>query len=65
MPDPSPLELAERERTLVIELLEREIPGLHEEIHHTDDWRYREALKEKKQASLALLAKLRRSAAMQ
>jgi hypothetical protein len=65
MPDPIPLKLAEREWTLIIELLEREIPGLYEEIHHTDDWRYRQALKEKKQASLALLAKLRRSAAVQ
>jgi hypothetical protein len=58
MPDPISLELAEREWTLIIELLEREIPGLREEIHHTDDWRYRDALKEKKQASLALLVKL-------
>jgi hypothetical protein len=59
MPDTVTLELAERERALLIELLEEEIPGLHEEIHHTDDWRYRQALKEEKKASLVLLVKLR------
>jgi hypothetical protein len=53
------LNLTENERSLVINLLEEGIPGLREEIRHTDDRHYREDLKEKEKASLALLAKLR------
>jgi hypothetical protein len=52
-------DLTESERSLIINLLEEEIPGLQEEIRHTDDWRYREGLKERKKTSLDLLAKLR------
>jgi hypothetical protein len=52
-------DLTENERSLIIALLEEGIPGLQEEIRHTDDWRYREDLKERKKTSLALLAKLR------
>jgi hypothetical protein len=53
------LKLTKSERSLIINLLEEEIPGLREEIRHTDDWHYREDLKEKKKTSLNLLAKLR------
>jgi hypothetical protein len=58
MPDSITLKLTEHERSLIIDLLKEEIPGLQEEIRHTDTWQYREELKEKKNASLALLAKL-------
>jgi hypothetical protein len=53
------LNLTENECSLVIELLEEEIPGLREEIRHTDDRQYRADLKEREKASIALLTKLR------
>ncbi len=53
------VDLTENERSLIIHLLEEELPGLHEEIRHTRDWHFREDLKERKKTSLALLAKLR------
>jgi len=53
------MDLTENERSLIINLLEEEIPGLQEEIRHTSNWRYREDLRERKKISLALLAKLR------
>jgi hypothetical protein len=63
MPEPTMLDLTEHERLLIIDLLEEEIPGLWEEIRRTDDWHYREDLKEKKKSSLALLTKLRQDSA--
>lgn len=39
------LHLDEHEHQAVLELLEREIPNLRHEIHHTDDRDYREFLK--------------------
>jgi hypothetical protein len=59
------LDLTEHERIFIINLLEEEIPGLREEIRRTDNWRYREALKEKKNASLILLTKLRQAPVLQ
>ena len=53
------VDLTENERSLIINLLEEGIPELQEEIRHTDNWHYREDLKERKKTSLALLAKLR------
>ena len=34
------LDLTEDERSLLVDLLKEEIPGLQEEIRHTDDWHY-------------------------
>jgi len=65
MDEATTLDLTEHERSLIVSLLEGEIPGLHEEIRHTDNWHYREDLKEKKKTSLALLAKLRHGPALQ
>ena len=53
------VDLTENERSLIINLLEEGIPELRDEIRRTDSWHYREDLKERKKASLALLAKLR------
>lgn len=53
------LNLSETERQLLIELLDREIPSLRDEIWHTDDHDYREALKEREQCMKALVEKLR------
>ena len=39
------LELNEQERQALIELLEREIPTLRDEIHHTGDYEYRNSSK--------------------
>ena len=39
------LHLDEQELQALIELLERELPNLRHEIHHTDDRDYREFLK--------------------
>lgn len=39
------LHLDEQEQQTLTELLEREIPNLRHEIHHTDDRDYREFLK--------------------
>jgi hypothetical protein len=57
--------LTEDERSLIVDLLEEEIPGLQEEIRHTDDQHYRDDLKERKKTRLALLAKLRHAPALQ
>jgi hypothetical protein len=50
------LELNEQERQALIELLEREISTLRDEIHHTDDYEYREFLKTREQVVKKLLA---------
>lgn len=39
------LQLSEQEHQVLIELLERELPNLRHEIHHTDDHDYRQFLK--------------------
>jgi hypothetical protein len=58
-------DLTEDECSLIVDLLEEEIPGLQEEIRHTADWHYRDDLKEKKKTCLTLLAKLRHDPAPQ
>ncbi len=57
-------DLTADEHALLIELLEEEIPGLWGEIRHTADRHYREDLKARKHASLALLTKLRHAATL-
>jgi len=39
------LQLDEQEQQVLTELLEREIPNLRHEIHHTDDREYKDFLK--------------------
>lgn len=51
--------LSDRELQLLIELLDREIPSLREEILHTDDHDYRESLKERENFVKDLLQKLK------
>jgi hypothetical protein len=53
------LHLDEREHQAVVELIEREIPNLRHEIHHTDDREYREFLKAREQVLKTLLATVR------
>ncbi|MEW6296657.1 MAG: hypothetical protein AB1671_02810 [Thermodesulfobacteriota bacterium] len=53
------LDLSDTEQQLLIELLEREIPSLRDEVWHTDDHEYREALKERERRLKALLEKLK------
>ncbi len=53
------LELSDTEQQLLIELVEREISSLREEIWHTDDHDYREALKEREQDLKVLLQRLK------
>ncbi len=53
------LHLDEHEHQAVIELLERELPSLHHEIHHTDDRDYREFLKARERLLEKLLATVR------
>jgi hypothetical protein len=55
------LTLTNQETQYLLELLEREIPNLREEIHHTDDHDYRESLKERERFAKALVEKLRAS----
>jgi len=49
--------LTDQELQYLLELLEREIPNLREEIHHTDDHDYREFLKERERLVKALVEK--------
>lgn len=53
------LDLNEQEQQLLTELVEREISSLREEIWHTDDHDYREALKERERDLKVLLARLK------
>ena len=53
------LELNEQERRVLMELLEQEIPALRDEIHHTDDYEYRESLKAREQVAKRLLAAIK------
>lgn len=53
------LHLDEHEHQAVIELLEREIPNLRHEIHHTDDREYREFLKSQERLLEKLLDSVR------
>jgi galactokinase len=53
------LHLDEQEQQALSELLEREVPNLRHEIHHTDDRDYREFLKERERVVEKLLAMVR------
>ena len=55
------LNFTEQEQQLLVEILEREIPSLREEILHTDDSDYREFLKEREEFVKDLLRKLKES----
>ncbi len=53
------INLADKEQEFLIEMLEREIPNLREEILHTDDHDYREFLKERERFVHELVGKLK------
>ena len=53
------INLSEQEQQLLVELLEREIPNLRDEIFHTDDHTYREFLKERENSIKNLAQKLK------
>jgi hypothetical protein len=55
------INFSEREQQFLVEILEREIPNLREEILHTDDHDYREFLKEREQFIKDLVSKLKES----
>lgn len=55
------INLTEKEQQLLIEILEREIPDLRDEIWHTDDHDYRESLKARERRINDLLGRLRES----
>jgi len=50
--------LSDQELQYVLELLQREIPNLRDEIWHTDDYDYREFLKERERLVKAVTKKL-------
>ena len=50
--------LSDQELQYVLELLQREIPNLRDEIWHTDDHDYREFLKERERLVKAVAEKL-------
>ena len=50
--------LSDQELQYVLELLQREIPNLRDEIWHTDDHDYREFLKERERLVKAVVEKL-------
>ena len=56
------LTFSEEEQQLVVEILEKEIPNLRDEIVHTDDHDYREFLKEREKRLRELVSKLTASA---
>jgi hypothetical protein len=51
--------LSDKEQQLLVELLDREIPNLRDEILHTDDHEYRESLKERESSIKELLRRLK------
>jgi len=53
------INLADNEQAFLIEMLEREIPNLRQEIHHTDAYDYREFLKEREKLIHELLSKFK------
>ena len=52
----------EEEQRLLVEILDKEIPSLRDEIVHTDDHDYREFLKEREKRLNDLVRKLKESA---
>jgi hypothetical protein len=55
----STITLSDQQQQLLVELLDREIPSLRDEILHTDDHDYRESLKEREAAIKELLNRLK------
>jgi len=55
------LNFTDQEQEFFVEMLEREIPNLREEILHTDDSDYREFLKQREEFVKGLLRKLKES----
>ena len=55
----SVMTLSDKEQQLLVELLDREIPNLRDEILHTDDHEYREFLKERENSIKELLKRLK------
>ena len=53
------INLSDKEQQLLVELLDREIPNLRDEILHTDDHEYREFLKERENSIKELLKRLK------
>jgi hypothetical protein len=53
------LQLNDEEHRAVLELLERELPELRREIHHTDDHDYREFLKAREHVLERLLDRVK------
>ena len=51
--------LSDKEQQVLVELLDREIPSLRDEIVHTDDHEYREFLKEREAIIKDLVKKLK------
>jgi hypothetical protein len=56
-----PINLTHEEQQLLIEILERAIPDLRDEIRHTDNRDYRKSLKEREKRIEDLLGKLKES----
>lgn len=54
------LQLEEFEKDILIEILENEVEELKEEIHHTDDYDFKETLKNKLNSLEMLLSKLKK-----
>lgn len=58
------LQLDEQEQQVLTELLEREIPNLRHEIHHTDDRAYRDFLKAREHLLERLLTTVKTTTTM-
>jgi hypothetical protein len=58
------LKLDEQEQQVLVEVLEREIPNLRHEIHHTDDRAYRDFLKAREQLLERLLTRMKTTTTM-
>jgi hypothetical protein len=57
----STIHLSEEEQQFLVEMLQREIPSLRDEILHTDEHDYREFLKEREKLVGDLLGKFEES----
>lgn len=55
------IEITENEKILLIEILTDEINEVKDEIHHTDDYDFREKLKEKLKSLEELHSKIKNS----
>jgi hypothetical protein len=58
------LKLDEQEQQVLVEMLEREIPKLRHEIHHTDDRAYKDFLKAREQLLDRLLTTMKTTTTM-